>query len=147
MKLSFFSLLCTRLLSSSVSEFQAQEEHWLLHPADLHALDPDHHPVLGVLLDQLRRFCCPCGSRWDIWACDVGYCWWRCLLGCLLGLWWFLFFCLPLIVVKYSISDWDFAKMCFCINILVGPGTTSLYCAAVMMASFFRLTYVPVAQW
>ncbi len=120
MKLSFFSFFWTRFLSSSVSEFQTQEEHWLLHPADLHALDPNHHPVLGVLLDQLRCFCCPCGFRWDIWSCDVCYCWWRCLLGlwwpfytvslfCMLWgqLWWFFgfpvlvlqaLFCLPLIV-------------------------------------------------
>lgn len=67
MKLSFSVFLWIRFISTSVSEFQTQEEHWLLHPADLHALNPDHHPVLGILLDQLRRFSCPCGFRWDIW--------------------------------------------------------------------------------
>lgn len=49
------SILSLRFLSSTIAELQAEEEHWILHPADLHAFHPDHHPVLGLFLDQLRR--------------------------------------------------------------------------------------------
>lgn len=42
-----------RFISSPLPELQAQEKHWLLHSADLHAFNPNHHPILGILLDQL----------------------------------------------------------------------------------------------
>src|SRR4029434_7682989 len=37
-----------RCLPTTVSELQAEEEHRLLHPADVHALHPHHHLVLGL---------------------------------------------------------------------------------------------------
>lgn len=42
-----------RCLPSTVSELQAEAKHWILHPADVHALHPHHHPILGVVLDKL----------------------------------------------------------------------------------------------
>lgn len=42
-----------RLLPSIILEFPDQKKHRLLHPTDLHAFYPHHHPLLGLLLDQL----------------------------------------------------------------------------------------------
>lgn len=58
----------SRLLPSPVPELQAEEKHRLLHPADVHAFDPHHHPLLGVLLDQLRCLCCQSGIRWGSYS-------------------------------------------------------------------------------
>lgn len=49
----FLSLSPFRFLPPSVPQLQTEEEHWLLHPADVHAFHPDYHPLLGLLLDQL----------------------------------------------------------------------------------------------
>lgn len=45
--------LILRCLPSTVSELQAEEEHRLLYFADVHAINPNYHPLLGVLLDKL----------------------------------------------------------------------------------------------
>lgn len=44
-----------RCLPPALPELPAEEEHRVLHSADLHALHSHHHSLLGVLLDQLRR--------------------------------------------------------------------------------------------
>ena len=55
-----------RCLPSTVSELQAEAKHRVLHPADLHALHPHHHPVLGVVLDKLRRLGRQSRIRYDV---------------------------------------------------------------------------------
>lgn len=55
-----------RFVPPSVPELQTEEEHWLLHPADIHALHPDYHPVLGLLLDQLRCVGRQSGPGYDL---------------------------------------------------------------------------------
>lgn len=47
-----------RCLSSTLLEFSVEEKHWLLHSSDIYALNTDHNPLLGVLLDQLWCICC-----------------------------------------------------------------------------------------
>ena len=42
-----------RCLPATVSELQAKAQHRILHLADIHALHPHHHPILGVILDKL----------------------------------------------------------------------------------------------
>lgn len=61
--LSHFLCPCAsfRFLPPPVPQLQTKEEHWLLHPADIHAFHPDYHPLVGLLLDQLRRLGCQSG--------------------------------------------------------------------------------------
>lgn len=55
-----------RCLPETVSELQAKAQHRILHLADIHALHPHHHPILGVILDKLWCFSCQGCIRYDV---------------------------------------------------------------------------------
>lgn len=62
--LSHFFIFINRRLRVDDSVLWPQQKNGLLHHPDVHPLYPDRGPLLGLLLDQERRYACKDGLRY-----------------------------------------------------------------------------------